>query len=117
MLKRGLAFQVPLHRPLILLRVYLDGPNTVCATCHIVYVSVDEEALRNSVTVQLPNLNQDAFLEFNLFHRFLSTFSSLDESWVPEDIRVFGVETGRNIAGQQMLNVSFFVTKDEETIR
>ncbi|KAI6226363.1 hypothetical protein M3Y99_01296100 [Aphelenchoides fujianensis] len=92
-----------------------DGPNTVCATCRIVYVSVDEHALRNSITVELPGLNADSFLEMNTFNRFLSTISSLDPTWLPEDVRVFGIES-IDQGETKKLNVSFFVSKDETPI-
>ncbi|KAI6229219.1 hypothetical protein M3Y95_00508200 [Aphelenchoides besseyi] len=92
-----------------------DGPNTVCAICQIIYVSVDEIALRNSITIELPELTVDSFLEANVFNRFLSTISAIDPSWIPDDIRVFGIESS-DLGDTKKLNVSFFVSKDETPI-
>lgn len=80
-------------------------------------MSVDDEALRHSVTLQLEGLNKDAFLELQMFHRFSAAISSLDNEWLPEDVRVFGVDEEKSREGKPKLNVSFFVTKDEKVVR
>lgn len=94
-----------------------DGPNTQCSVCHLIYVSVNEEALRNSITLKISGLTKEAFLEFNMFNRFLAAVSLLDPEWLPEDVRVFDVETSEDGNKKSTLNVSLFVVKDDHIVR
>uniref|UniRef100_A0A1I7RLZ2 Cadherin EGF LAG seven-pass G-type receptor 2 n=2 Tax=Bursaphelenchus xylophilus TaxID=6326 RepID=A0A1I7RLZ2_BURXY len=92
-----------------------DGPNTVCATARIIYVAVDENSLRNSVSFEILDMNRDSFLESATFDRFIASITALDQSWLPEDVRVFGVESVE-VNGKQRLNVSLFVSQDEMAV-
>uniref|UniRef100_A0A915CQB1 Uncharacterized protein n=1 Tax=Ditylenchus dipsaci TaxID=166011 RepID=A0A915CQB1_9BILA len=101
-----------------------DGPNTICAKCLLIYVAVDQEELHNSVTVELNGLSREEFLDEDVFQRFLASISSISDSWLPEDIRVFSVQSASNqqqdsAIGKKMVykvNVSFFVFKEEQSI-
>ncbi|VDK43754.1 unnamed protein product [Anisakis simplex] len=113
-----------------------DGPNTVCARSRIIYVPVDEETLREAVTVQILGINEDEFLDFETFDRFTSAISLLDHRWHPSHIRVIAVSSERgavrkysstewqNTAGdsdnivsihndKQKTNVTFFVSRSK----
>ncbi|CAD5218600.1 unnamed protein product [Bursaphelenchus okinawaensis] len=92
-----------------------DGPNTVCATARIIYVAVDEESLRNSVSLEIMGMNRDTFLESTTFERFIGSITALDPGWLPEDVRVFGVESVQS-NGKMRLNVSLFVSQDEMAV-
>lgn len=61
-------------------------------------------------------MNRDSFLEPNTFDRFLATITSLDQTWLPEDVRIFGLEESE-FNGKKRLNVSLFVSKDEVPVR
>uniref|UniRef100_A0A9J2P375 Protocadherin-like wing polarity protein stan n=1 Tax=Ascaris lumbricoides TaxID=6252 RepID=A0A9J2P375_ASCLU len=80
-----------------------DGPNTACAMCHVIYTPVDESSLRESVTARIDDMNQDEFLDYHTFRRFITAISLLDR-WYPKDVHVFSVHSeGR------LTNVTFFV--------
>jgi hypothetical protein len=49
-------------------------------------------------------------------HRFSVAVADLDEEWLPEDVRIFGVDEKR-VDGRVQLNVSFFVVREEQTAR
>ncbi|KHN70868.1 Protocadherin-like wing polarity protein stan [Toxocara canis] len=80
-----------------------DGPNTVCATCRVIYIPVDEQTLRESVTVQIGDITQDDFLDYDTFDRFTAAISLLD-NWRPEEVRVFSVHSQHTLT-----NITFFV--------
>lgn len=80
-------------------------------------MSVDEEALKYSVTAQLEGLTKEAFMDPNRFHRFLVSISQLNPSeWLPEDIRVFAIDEA-NDDEKPTLNISFFISRDEQVVR
>ncbi|KAI6177756.1 hypothetical protein M3Y97_00942500 [Aphelenchoides bicaudatus] len=92
-----------------------DGPNTRCASAQLIYVHVDNEALRQSVTLQLDSITRDIFMEPNFMHRFAVAIAELDGEWLPEDVRIFGVDEQRSDSKVQV-NVSFFVVKEEQFV-
>ena len=65
--------------------------------------------------VQIAGITSDQFLDWNVFSRFQSTVATLNDNWMPEDIRVFSVsEDGQS--DKHSLNVSFFVVQGERPI-
>lgn len=71
--------------------------------CHVIYTPVDESSLRESVTARIDDMNQDEFLDYHTFRRFITAISLLDR-WYPKDVHVFSVHSeGR------LTNVTFFV--------
>jgi hypothetical protein len=47
----------------------------------------------------------------------VTAVSLLDSDWLPEDVRIFGVESSEEDNGKSKLNVSFFVVRDEQIVR
>uniref|UniRef100_A0A7E4VR33 Protocadherin Fat 1 n=1 Tax=Panagrellus redivivus TaxID=6233 RepID=A0A7E4VR33_PANRE len=88
-----------------------DGPNTVCARCHISYVSVTEESLRESVTIRIHGLKVDEFLELSVYRRFLDAMASVSTKWLQEYFRIFSVKPESD-----WLNISFFVSVDDNIL-
>uniref|UniRef100_A0A0N5AHE5 Protocadherin Fat 4 n=1 Tax=Syphacia muris TaxID=451379 RepID=A0A0N5AHE5_9BILA len=82
-----------------------DGPNVDCGKAHLIYVYVNDEILRQSVTVQIEDLSRDDFLDYAVYHRFVSAISLLD-NWQSENIRIFSIQSSSST-----VNVSFSIIK------
>lgn len=77
---------------------------------------VDESLLRESISLHVVGVSPEEFLDVNAFRRFQSVIATLDDTWMPEDIRIFSVAAEEH-SEQRMLNISFFVTQGEEPVR
>lgn len=66
---------------------------------------VDDALLRESVTVQIEGLSRDDFLDYAVYHRFVSALLLLD-NWRQEYIRTFSIQ-----AHGLVVNVTFSVIK------
>uniref|UniRef100_A0A1I7VWJ1 Cadherin domain-containing protein n=1 Tax=Loa loa TaxID=7209 RepID=A0A1I7VWJ1_LOALO len=80
-----------------------DGPNNVCAKCRFIYIPVDDSIIRDTVTLGLPNIRYEELLDNDVFERFTSAISLLDD-WHNDDIWVFSIDTHNKYT-----NVSFAV--------
>lgn len=89
-----------------------DGPNTVCGRCLISYINVNEQALKESITVQIHDLTPEQFLDLNTFQRFLDSLSSVNTKFLQHNFRIFSVNPDKDV-----LNVSFFVSVDDNILR
>ena len=90
-----------------------DGPNTECARAQIVYISVNEEALRESVTLQIHGITIDEFLDLQVYRRFIDSLSSVSAKWIQDNFRLFSIK----LDDSDSLNVSFFVSVDDNILR
>ncbi|KAE9550699.1 hypothetical protein FO519_006082, partial [Halicephalobus sp. NKZ332] len=88
-----------------------DGPNTVCGRCLISYINVNEQALKESITVQIHGLSPEQFLDLGTFQRFLDSLSSANPKFVQQNFRIFSVNSDKDV-----LNVSFFVSVDDNIL-
>lgn len=80
-----------------------DGPNGICAKCRFIYIPIDDTIIRDTVTVGFPGIGYEKLLDNDVFERFTSAISLLDD-WHNEDIWVFSVQTH-----DKYTNVSFVV--------
>lgn len=80
-----------------------DGPNNVCAKCRFIYIPMDDTIIRDTVTLGFPDIRYEELLDNDVFERFTSAISLLDD-WHSDDIWVFSIHTHNKYT-----NVSFIV--------
>uniref|UniRef100_A0A914XZD0 Cadherin domain-containing protein n=1 Tax=Panagrolaimus superbus TaxID=310955 RepID=A0A914XZD0_9BILA len=90
-----------------------DGPNTECSRAQIVYISVNDEALRQSVTLHFHDITIDEFLDFQVYRRFLDSLTSVSAKWIQENFRIFSIK----LEDSDSLHISFFVSVDDNILR
>ena len=74
---------------------------------------MDEQILeQNAVTVHIPSLSFDNFMRPGMLDRFTAAISTLQDEWLPEDVRVFSIQPLEHDGGrtEKRVEVGFFVT-------
>lgn len=89
-----------------------DGPNSICSKAQIYLVPISAELLRlNAVSVLLPGVRRDEFLSPTIFNRFRQTMATLWGWTLPENVRIFAVDSN-NVDGEEAaLLVKFFIAE------
>jgi hypothetical protein len=96
------------------LRLLSDGANTVCATCTLRYVRVDEEMLRESVILRIKGASRADLLtpvKYSLLIDALSTVGPFSR----HDVHVFSIQEENVHIGGPLLNVSFSIRQPQST--
>lgn len=96
---------------------FSDGANTVCATCTLRYVRVDEEMLRESVILRIRGASRADLLTPAMYSRLVDALSTLGP-FNRHDVHVFSVQEESavdNSGGGPLLNVSFSIRQPQST--
>uniref|UniRef100_A0A1I7ZMK7 Cadherin-like protein n=1 Tax=Steinernema glaseri TaxID=37863 RepID=A0A1I7ZMK7_9BILA len=87
-----------------------DGPNTVCARARLMNIFMDEDDLRNSVTVKIDDTDVDDFLDLSTFDKFVEAVS-IAANTNASSVHVFSIQEVHDA-----VNVSFFVYRANKPI-
>ncbi|KAK0398713.1 hypothetical protein QR680_002721 [Steinernema hermaphroditum] len=87
-----------------------DGPNTACARARLMNIFMNDEDLRNSVTVRIDDTDVEDFLDLSTFDKFVEAIS-IAANTNASNVYVFSVQEAHDA-----VNISFFVYRANKPI-